>query len=157
MRYTLKRDDIPLLSQWIKKFDKSKLVEFFGGEGGIFPSTAALSRLASLVATSAKTVHRTVFFRKASLCSLLVRIPPYKSQYQKIKTPTTVGVFIFGGEGGIRTLETLLTPTRFPIVRARPTTRLLHVVKIYMMLNCKRNGGPSGTRTQDRPVMSRML
>ena len=23
-------DDIPLLSQWIKKFDKSKLVEFFG-------------------------------------------------------------------------------------------------------------------------------
>ena len=30
MRYTLKRDDIPLLSQWIKKFDKSKLVEFFG-------------------------------------------------------------------------------------------------------------------------------
>ena len=22
-------DDIPLLSQWIKKFDKSKLVEFF--------------------------------------------------------------------------------------------------------------------------------
>ena len=24
-------DDMPLLSQWIKKFDKSKLVEFFGG------------------------------------------------------------------------------------------------------------------------------
>ena len=23
-------DDMPLLSQWIKKFDKSKLVEFFG-------------------------------------------------------------------------------------------------------------------------------
>ena len=32
MRYTLKRDDMPLLSQWIKKFDKSKLVEFFGGD-----------------------------------------------------------------------------------------------------------------------------
>ena len=30
MRYTLTRDDMPLLSQWIKKFDKSKLVEFFG-------------------------------------------------------------------------------------------------------------------------------
>ena len=30
MRCTLKRDDMPLLSQWIKKFDKSKLVEFFG-------------------------------------------------------------------------------------------------------------------------------
>ena len=31
----------------------------------------------------------------------------------------------FGGEGGIRTLEELLTLTRLPIVRARPTTRLL--------------------------------
>ena len=35
MRYTLRRDDIPLLSQWIKKFDKSKLVEFFGWGTGI--------------------------------------------------------------------------------------------------------------------------
>ena len=26
-----------------------------------------------------------------------------------------------GGEGGIRTLETLLRPTRFPVVRARPS------------------------------------
>ena len=34
---------------------------------------------------------------------------------------------LFGGEGGIRTLEPLLTVTRFPIVRARPTTRLLRV------------------------------
>ena len=28
--------------------------------------------------------------------------------------------FLYGGEGGIRTLEPLLTVTRFPIVRARP-------------------------------------
>ena len=34
MRYTLGRDDMPLLLQWIKKFDKLKLVEFFGGAGG---------------------------------------------------------------------------------------------------------------------------
>ena len=26
-------DDMPLLSQWIKKSDKSKLVGFFGGDG----------------------------------------------------------------------------------------------------------------------------
>ena len=32
-----------------------------------------------------------------------------------------------GGEGEIRTLETLMGPTRFPVVRARPTTRLLRV------------------------------
>ena len=35
-------------------------------------------------------------------------------------------VSLDGGEGGIRTLEPLLMVTRFPIVRARPTTRLLH-------------------------------
>ena len=32
----------------------------------------------------------------------------------------------FGGEAEIRTLETLLRPTRFPVVRPRPTRRLLH-------------------------------
>ena len=32
----------------------------------------------------------------------------------------TSGFRWFGGEGGIRTLERLLTVTRFPIVRARP-------------------------------------
>ena len=36
----------------------------------------------------------------------------------------------FDGEGEIRTLEPLLTVTRFPIVRARPATRLLHNINI---------------------------
>ena len=35
MRYTLMRDDMPLLSQWIKKSDKMKLVGFFGWGIGI--------------------------------------------------------------------------------------------------------------------------
>ena len=35
--------------------------------------------------------------------------------------------FCFGGEGGIWTLDTLLGYTRFPIVRARPATRLLQL------------------------------
>ena len=34
----------------------------------------------------------------------------------------------YGGDGEIRTLEGLLTLTRFPIVRARPTTRHLHAL-----------------------------
>ena len=34
-----------------------------------------------------------------------------------------------GGDGEIRTLEELLTPTRFPIVRARPTTRHLRIAQ----------------------------
>ncbi len=50
------------------------------------------------------------------------------SLYKTAKTPTESGFsadasFLCphsGGEGGIRTLETLLRPTRFPIVRARP-------------------------------------
>ena len=41
--------------------------------------------------------------------------------------------FFDGAEGGIRTLETLLTFTRFPIVRARPTTRLLHMFAIAQL------------------------
>ena len=37
--------------------------------------------------------------------------------------------FYNGGDGEIRTLEELLTLTRFPIVRARPTTRHLRVAQ----------------------------
>ncbi len=43
-------------------------------------------RLALLVATSAKTVHRTVFFRMSSTFSLLVRIPLLKKQKQPLKS-----------------------------------------------------------------------
>ena len=44
------------------------------------------------------------------------------------ETATPNGMTVsFGGEEGIRTLDTLMRYTRFPIVRARPTTRLLHV------------------------------
>ncbi len=50
----------------------------------------------------------------------------YKNRVTKPKTTWLRG-FYFGGEGGIRTLETLLTPTRFPIVCARPATRLLRM------------------------------
>lgn len=37
-------------------------------------------------------------------------------------------VLFCGGDGEIRTLDTLLGYTRFPIVRARPATRHLHIV-----------------------------
>ena len=36
------------------------------------------------------------------------------------KKPVNSRLTGFGGEGGIRTLETLLGFTRFPVVRARP-------------------------------------
>ena len=47
----------------------------------------------------------------------------------KTKKTAIQAVFMFGGEGEIRTLEPLLTVTRFPIVRARPATRLLHRIE----------------------------
>ena len=54
----------------------------------------------------------------------------------KTKKPPVWVVFCFGGEGGIRTLEPLLMVTRFPIVRARPTTRLLQTcVSVYKALD----------------------
>ena len=39
-----------------------------------------------------------------------------------------------GGEGEIRTLEPFLAVTRFPVVRARPTTRFLHVFNLCRFL-----------------------
>ena len=47
----------------------------------------------------------------------------------KKKEPASGRLFLFGGVGEIRTLEELLTPTRFPIVRARPTTRQLRIAR----------------------------
>gem|GEM_PF-2147329 len=32
-----------------------------------------------------------------------------------------------GGRGGIRTHEALITPTRFPVARTRPTMRPFHI------------------------------
>ena len=46
--------------------------------------------------------------------------------YQSINAKKKSSCFVskhedlVGGEGGIRTLETFLTPTRFPVVRPRP-------------------------------------
>ena len=48
-------------------------------------------------------------------------------EYKKKKPLTRL--FLFGGDGEIRTLEPLLTVTRFPIVRPRPARRHLRTVK----------------------------
>ena len=47
----------------------------------------------------------------------------FKPPWGKRKAPAFVskaGTY-YGGEGGIRTLEALLTLTRFPVVRPRPS------------------------------------
>ena len=51
---------------------------------------------------------------------------------KKIKDTIRYPLF-FGGEGEIRTLEPLLTVTRFPVVRPRPTRRLLLVCSTRLL------------------------
>ena len=70
------------------------------------------------VCTGSRTGHRPVRYTFESLQSLMKKIPH-----------RVVGDLFHGGDGEIRTLEELLTPTRFPIVRARPTTRHLRVAQ----------------------------
>ena len=72
--------------------------------------------------------------------SILRRSNPISDYKKKIfkRRPS-----FYGGEGGIRTLERLLTVTRFPIVRARPATRLLRISAqpvYYIQRDCKSQG-----------------
>ena len=59
-----------------------------------------------------------------------------------------------GGEGGIRTLEPLLTITRFPIVRARPATRLLRT-KRYAIILSRAQTTATAISYHKRAVLSR--
>ena len=72
-----------------------------------------------------------------------------------------------GGERGIRTLETLVTPTRFPIVLLRPTRTPLHVFlgppesnrnKLQSLSSLSGDlDSPNRTRTCDNSINSRVL
>ena len=73
--------------------------DFFGALPCTFASLRSLT-------TSAKTVRRTVFFRR-QVCSLLVRIPFI--YFCQCKKQALRPAFRFGGEQGIRTLEQALT------------------------------------------------
>ena len=73
-----------------------------------------------------KTVHRTVLLY--GVCPLGFESPTYHNKKQEAHT--TVYLLFFGGEKGIRTPETVLAPTRFPIVRLRPTQPSLHDLTI---------------------------
>ena len=99
MIYSLTADDMPLLSQWIKKSDKSKLVGFFGPPEGILSRCCRTYRLAALVATSVKTVPRTVFFRYAPSLFESLRLIIIKKRQRHLKG----AVIVFGPPEGIRT------------------------------------------------------
>ncbi len=87
------------------------------------PHCRAIASPDGFVAPSAKTVHRTVFFRFAP--SLFESLP--SDSIEKNNTDTTrASVSFFGGEQGIRTLERFIAVTRFPIVLLRPARTTLH-------------------------------
>ena len=70
--------------------------------------------------------------------ALLCLRKPKSLEYQGFKAKRKCTVIlsklpcIGGGDEEIRTLEELMTPTRFPIVRARPTTRHLRIAQVTM-------------------------
>ena len=88
----------------------------FGGDGEIRPARAPRRH-----ALGHRNMPPACFSRCAR--ALFESLQPF----MKYIPHQTVGDMFHGGDGEIRTLEELLTPTRFPIVRARPTTRHLHV------------------------------
>ena len=53
--------------------------------------------------------------------------PPARVDYTEKEHLQKASALFPGGEGGIRTRETLLTPTRFPIVLLRPARTTLHI------------------------------
>ena len=101
MIYTLTRDDIPSLSAWIKKSDKSKLVGFFWPARRDFAAQPRL-RLASLVAHVGENSPPDCFLPNADAFSILVRIPPVSNETKNSVCAKTQTEF-FGPPGGIRT------------------------------------------------------
>ena len=88
--------------------DKSAF--FAGGEGEISPLRY---RFAARTRTPQASPERLLLLSQLSFSNLSTLSTCNK------KAPLS-RCFFLGGEGEIRTLETLLTPTRFPIVRPRP-------------------------------------
>ena len=81
------------------------------------PCGSNLHRRACASTDSALLGYRTALLQSAAEAE---PTPRHRKSHRK-------GGFFCGGEGEIRTLEPLLTVTRFPVVRPRPTRRLLQI------------------------------
>ena len=95
----------------------------FGGEGGIRPTASTIVLLSDSLQASPASLTRASNLPPET--SLHARSPhgfesPFSYFEQNKRSTTLVMLLLFGGEGGIRTLETLLGFIRFPVVRARP-------------------------------------
>ena len=80
-----------------------------------------------------------------------------------IKIGAKLALLRCGGEGGIRTLETLLRPTRFPVVRARPsyaTSPYLLYIQLIRQFTCSTIVGkflPLIHYTKERTIMQELF
>ena len=82
--------------------------------------------IASLSLVAARqTLHRSVWSSTSLRCSNPLRFVQQVSQNNKV---SCFRQLTFGGEQGIRTLETVLRFTRFPVVLLRPARTTLHLV-----------------------------
>ena len=88
-------------------------------------SVALLGRLPLEKSPSPSHCERSIFLPLSPL-----RGSRFESRSANEKSHP-IGWLSVGGEGEIRTLEPLLTVTRFPIVRARPATRLLRISSAF--------------------------
>ena len=113
MRHTLTRDDMPLLSQWIKKSTSRSLSIFWRREGD-FPSLSRLSPRFARCRPRRKQSTGLFSSARLRLAPSAVRIPSINK-----KDHPSVVFFIWRREGDSNP-RTGLTVTRFPIVRLRP-------------------------------------
>ncbi len=122
MIYTLKRDDIPLLSQWIKKFDLSKQVEFFGDPYGnlLRPTRLPTRKRRSNVSSpySRQKLSLTLF-----LCLLrklkLKFMPSTQREWVRCEYGTKKDIFAFSVTGVELSLKKLILVLYLPF-RAKP-------------------------------------
>ena len=120
-----RKDDVAFWAP-ISAKEAPRLRGLFGGDGGI-RLPASLCSHAALLERSSSRFQLQIIHRMICLTLKLsrVRIPRYfptnESEGTRFGYP-----LIYGGDGGIRTPETMVWFTRFPVARPRPARRHLH-------------------------------
>ena len=114
----------------------------FGGEGEMSCRKAATHCWCYCIILRkrnfARILRRLPLVRLPSSSAGGGRLTPSRASVARVQIfpakakSTPFGVLCFGGEGEIRTLEPLLTVTRFPVVRPRPTRRHLQSCSINL-------------------------
>ena len=122
---------------------------FFGGEQGILSRRCRAYRLAALVATSAKTVRRTVFFRHCVPPSLFESLA---TKIKKHRAQRCCTLRFLAESKGFEPSKPCLRLTRFPIVLLRPARTTLRITRILYIIAAEKSS-VSG-KNNDFPLKS---